>query len=106
MQVGITLATWFKDETQRIYRLLTESSEARYFRQVAEWIEHHGGTIRSRDVVAGRRDIETAEQADDLLQGMVNAGFGSWRMIPSGDRGGRATREFVLFPAARPDADI
>lgn len=89
----------FKDETQRIYHLLTESQSDRDLRQAAEWIRQHGGTVRARDLVSGRRDIIDVEQADDLLQRLVNAGFGSWRMVASGERGGRPTMEFSLFHA-------
>ena len=99
MESGITLASWFKDETQRIYHLLTESQGDRDLRQAAEWIRQHGGTVRARDLVSGRRDIRDVEQADDLLQRLVNAGFGYWRMVASGERGGRPTMEFSLFNA-------
>ena len=97
MTSGITLASWFKDETQRVYRLLTESQDNRDLRQVAEWIQQHGGTVRARDLVSGRRDIESTEQADDLLQQLVENHFGSWRTVGSTERGGRPTREFSLF---------
>lgn len=98
MTSGITLATWFKDETQRIYRLLKESQSDRDLRQAAHWNEQHGGTVRARDLVSGRRDITDAEQADDLLQRLVNAGFGMWKRVQSGERGGRSTMEFSLYP--------
>jgi len=97
MTSGITLASCFKDETQRVYRLLTESKDSRDLRQVAEWIQQHGGTVRARDLVSGRRDIESTEQADDLLQRLVENHFGSWRTVGSTERGGRPTREFSLF---------
>lgn len=98
MVSGVTLASWFKDEIQRIYRLLKESQGDRDLRQAAQWIEQQGGTIRARDLVSGRRDITDAEQADDLLQRLVNAGFGSWKRVQSGERGGRSTIEFSLYP--------
>jgi len=53
--------------------------------------------------VSGRRDIESTEQADDLLQRLVENHFGSWRTVVSTERGGRPTREFSLFAAV--DAD-
>ena len=99
MASGVTLASWFKDETQRIYRLLTESQDDRDLRQAADWIRQHGGTVRARDLVSGRRDIADSEQADDLLQRLVTAGLGSWRMVASGERGGRPTMEFSLHNA-------
>ena len=39
MRDGITLANWFKDETQRVYQLRTESPDTRQLRQAAEWIQ-------------------------------------------------------------------
>jgi hypothetical protein len=96
MTSGITLASWFKDETQRIYHLLTESQGDRDLRQAAEWIRQHGGTVRARDLVSGRRDITDVEQADDLLQQLVKAEFGFWRMVASGERGGQPTMECCL----------
>ena len=97
MRDGITLANWFKDETQRVYQLLTESQDSRYLRQVAEWIQQRGGTVRARDLVSGRRDIESTEQADELLQRLVENHFGSWRTVAPTERGGRPTRELMLF---------
>ena len=98
MASGITLASWFKDETQRIYRLLKESQGDHDLRQAAHWIEQQGGTVRARDLVSGRRDIADSEQAESLLHQLVNAGFGSWNRVQSGERGGRPTMEFSLYP--------
>ena len=103
MTSGITLATWFKDETLRVYRLLTESQDSRDLRQAAEWIQQRGGTVRARDLVSGRKGIESTEQADDLLQRLVDNDFGSWSPVPSTERGGRPTREFTLFAVVNPD---
>ncbi len=98
MSAGVTLATWFKNETERVYRLLTEPKNDRDLRQAAHWIEQQGGTVRTRDLVSGRRDITDSEEADSLLQRLVNAGFGSWKRVQSTERGGRPTMEFKLYP--------
>ncbi len=42
MQAALELAQWFKNETQRIYRLLTVSPTERHLLHVAEWIESRG----------------------------------------------------------------
>jgi hypothetical protein len=97
MESGVVLASWFKDEILRIFRLLTESQKDRDLRQAAEWIDQQGGTVRARDLVSRRRDIQNTEQAESLLQSLVNEGFGSCRMVASGERGGRPTMEFRLF---------
>ena len=96
MAAGIALAEWFKSETARIQSLLMESTDERELRQLAEWIQGRGGTIRERDVVAGRRSVVDTSQANLLLQMLVSAGYGQWRDIRPGESGGRPTREFVL----------
>ena len=103
MRDGITLATWFKDETQRVYRLLTESQDSRELRQAAEWIQQRGGIVRARDLVAGRRDIADIDQAETILQRLVESHFGTWKSVASTERGGRPTREFTLFASALAD---
>jgi len=89
MQSAIVLAEWFKTETLRIGRLLSEPDEAREQRHLASWIHSRGGTITARDLFRLRRDIATTDQAEALLIGLVAAGFGSWRGI-------HRSREFVL----------
>jgi len=96
MAAGIALAEWFKSETARIQSLLSESTEERELRQLAEWILQRGGKVRERDVVAGRRTVQTTGQAELLLQSLVSAGYGDWQSVPTNECGGRPTREFVL----------
>lgn len=96
MAAGIALAEWGKAETQRIQYLLSESAEEREQRQLAEWIRQRGGRVRERDLVSGRRDTTTTEQAEIRLLALVDAGFGEWREVPASESGGRPTREFVL----------
>ena len=103
MRAGVTLATWFKNETERVYRLLAEDKDDRNLRQAANWIEQRGGTIRVRDLVSGRRDIKTVAEAESLLHQLEKAGFGFWKQVPAGELGGRATMEFTLFEAANED---
>jgi hypothetical protein len=89
MRAAIVLAEWFKTETLRIGRLLSESDEARELRHLAGWIRLYGGTITARDLFRNRRDIQTTEQAESLLIELVTAGLGSWRGI-------HKSRAFVL----------
>ena len=95
MQTGVTLATWFKHETERVYKVLSESAGQRRLRQIADWIRQRGGRVRSREVVAGRRDVANSDDADELLATLVSKGFGRWDSV-RGERG-PGTREFVLF---------
>jgi len=96
MRAGIELATWFKNETLRVYRRMAESSDQRRRRELCEWIAQKGGRVRSRELVSGRRDVKTATDADGQLQELVNAGLGRWETIQN--ISGPAAREFVLFP--------
>ncbi len=89
MRAAIVLAEWFKTETLRIGRLLSEPDEVRELRHLAGWIRSHGGAITARDLGKYRRDIQTSDKAESLLLAMVEAGFGSWRGI-------HRSREFVL----------
>ena len=94
MNAGIVMAEWFKSETQRVYRLLGESQQNREQNQLVEWIRQRGGRIRPRDLLNGRREIETAEDAENLLTSLVKAGFGRWEY--STNQRGPAARELVL----------
>ncbi|GAB5439735.1 MAG: hypothetical protein Fues2KO_00840 [Fuerstiella sp.] len=100
MQSGIALVEWFKRETERIQILIAESAEERELRRLAEYIDHRGGRMRERDLITYRRDITSQGGAELRLQALVSAGFGEWIDVPSGPRGGRPTREFVLHSAS------
>lgn len=96
MTAGVEMARWFKNEVRRVYGLLGESQEKRDQRQVVDWIRTtKGGRVRPRDVLNGRREIETAEDADKLLSTLAKQGFGSWHY--STNQRGPTAREFVLF---------
>jgi hypothetical protein len=100
MDRAIRLADWFKYETRRVYRLLSEPVEDRVIRQADErltaWLRRHGGNAAARDVVAGCRWIGNVEAAESALARLVEAGVGSWDDRPPGERGGRPARVFVL----------
>ncbi len=93
MQAAINLAEWFKHETLRIGRLLSEPEKVRSSRHLVDWIRTHGGAITARDLCRNRRDIQSTEQAELLLIELVGAGLGSWRAI-------HRSREFVLNDSA------
>ncbi len=103
MAAAIELVGWFKHETRRVYRLLAETAEDRATRQSGERLEvfvaGQGGTVAVRDVIAGVRSIEDAEQAEEALQRLVEAGRGRWIERRTTDKGGRPTRVFSLKAA-------
>lgn len=94
MESAIKLTAWFKNETLRVYHLITESPEERQHRELVVWIAKQGGRVRGRDLVTGRR-AKTVEQAEGQLEGLVKAGHGKWEQ--SSNITGPHAREFVLF---------
>lgn len=98
MQAAITLGEWFKTETLRINRLLTEDPETREARHLIDWIRSKGGTTTARDLCKSRRDIETAEEAELKLIHLVSIGAGQWKSL-------RTSREFFLFPVGMSAVD-
>ncbi len=94
---GADLSRWFLAETERVYAVLGESPEARVRRILTDWIRARGGRVTARDLARGPRAYRgnetTAEQA---LDGLVNAGWGTWEEAPPSEKGGRPTRRFVL----------
>ncbi len=105
MQSGVELARWFKNETQRIYGLLRESQDERDLRQIAHWIHLQGGTVRARDLISGRRDINNVEEAESLLRRLCETGYGHLQRKPPGKNGGRPSIEFTLYPESDVNAN-
>jgi len=104
MEAGIRLCEWFKRETTRVYAILKESDESREQRRLVEWIERKGGSVTARDLARGPRTYRgMPEAAEVALNDLVTAGRGTWEFVPSGEQGGRPTREFRLKPATQGD---
>jgi hypothetical protein len=93
---GIALAQWYGREAERIYQVLSETDEDRQRRQVLDLIRRRGGTITANDLRRRSRLFATSEDAERFLDGLVKAGYGSWRDAGQGEAGGRPTREFTL----------
>lgn len=95
---GISVARWFCSETERIYAILNESTEARDGRRLVELIERKGGSLTARDLQHGSRKYPNAAQAEAALDDLVTLGIGMWYERPTTGDGGRPTRAFVLHP--------
>jgi hypothetical protein len=89
MRSAIALAEWFKTETLRIGRALSESECLRDARQLAAWIQARGGRIKARDLCKLRRDIVSTDEAELKLIKLVELEFGTWQGV-------HKSREFVL----------
>ena len=96
MNAGIVLAKWFKHEARRVYALLDESDAERDQRRLVEWIGRKGGTVTAREVQQGCRWLKEPGAAEAALEGLVKAGRGTWRDVPTTAKGGRPSRAFVL----------
>lgn len=94
---GAELSRWFLAETERVYAVLGESPEARARRILSDWIRARGGRVTARDLARGPREYRGKEAvAEQALDGLVNAGWGTWDVAPPSEKGGRPTRRFVL----------
>jgi hypothetical protein len=111
VEAGVTLSRWFGQETERVYGVLSESSEERKLRELRHWIAEQGGRVSLRDLQRGPvRYRNDAVQAEVDLNELADAGLGSWAPVHTGARGGRPTHVFCLadspdFPIARRDSD-
>jgi hypothetical protein len=76
-QAGIELARWFGQELERNYQAGI-GSKADSLEAHLHWIRRtHPAGIDVRQLQQGRRSIRTAEQARQVLQGLLDAGYGT-----------------------------
>jgi hypothetical protein len=101
MVSGIELARWFEEEAVRIYAIIgacysdSERAEERRTRRVLDWIAKRGGRVTARELQQGKREFQTADDADKCLHALVAMGHGTWQPSPRG-AAGRPTRHFEL----------
>jgi hypothetical protein len=99
VQAGIALSRWFACEARRIYSTLSESTEERNRRQLLEWVESRGGKTTAKKLQnSNSRKYKTTNDATAALDGLVAGGYGRWVERPGTVRGGRPTKDFVLYP--------
>ena len=90
------MAEWFGHEARRVYAMLGESDEDRDQHRLAEWIDRKGGSVTIREVQQGHRRFTTADDTEDALHELVEAGYGNWEDVPTTPKGGRPSRAFNL----------
>ncbi len=96
---GVRLCHWFANEARRIYSILSESTEERETRRLAEFIHARGGQVTARALQkSNSRKYPTADAAEAALDALARDGLGAWSPSPTTERGGRPTRTFVLRP--------
>lgn len=98
VEAGIMLSKWFANEDRRIYAMLAESEEQRGLRRQVEFVQSRGGRITARELrQSNPRKYRTADDAEAALDLLVQSGWAEWQDRPTGDRGGRPTRECCLI---------
>jgi hypothetical protein len=104
IRAGIEIVEWAKNETRRIYAMLSEDDQDRERREVLELVERHGGSITVREM---QRALHhgTSEEAEEILAALALDGLGRWVDVPPGPKGGRPTSCFKLYGAGRPKTD-
>lgn len=101
IMAGIALSDWFGSEAKRVYGMFVESEHDGYLRELSNWIAKRGGQCTARDLQRGPRKYrQDADEADRVLCDLVNAGYGTWRPVPTTARGGHPTRTFCLLDVA------
>tara|TARA_Y100001934_G_C12365317_1_gene783123 strand:- start:271 stop:2631 length:2361 start_codon:yes stop_codon:yes gene_type:complete len=93
---GISLVSWFKNETKRIYGLMTESENIQDSRKVMNWIEQKGGAATIRDVMRVGLCGANSERLNKAFTTLIQSGIGSWQNVKPKPRGGRGTKLFIL----------
>lgn len=92
---GIALADWFTRETLRVYEALAGGGDP--LAELVEWIKRRGGRCTVRDVYNNlARYRGKAQQAEEDLQTLVDAGQGRWDHRGPGEDGGRPMSVFIL----------
>jgi 5S rRNA maturation endonuclease (ribonuclease M5) len=101
VRAGIEIVEWAKQETLRIYAMLSEDDQELEYREVLELVERRGGTITVRELQRAQHH-KNAEEAEELLRAMAADGLGRWVDLPPGPKGGRPTSCFQLYRGDQP----
>ena len=94
---GVLIVAWFKEELKRIYAVLREGELERQQRHLLDLVRSKGGKITSRQLMRSSRQFrESASNAEEALQELVDINWGRWENVPAGPEGGKPTRRFVI----------
>jgi hypothetical protein len=93
--IGIT--EWFKSELIRWYDAQKESRQESELHRLALWVKFRGGEVTGRELMrtGPKPRAKTAQEAEDRLNVLAQAGLGRWRLEKS-PAGGSPTHVFVL----------
>lgn len=106
MACAIQLTQWHRDETARVYTLMSETDDARRHRSLVEYIKNKmsaPGTITPRDLQRCRKTkYPSSERAEYALLELEKAGYGKLTHTKPGEAGGRPSTTFTLFEKYMP----
>lgn len=98
VEAGIKLSKWFANEDRRIYAMLAENEEQLALRRLVEYVQSRGGRMTSRELrQSNPRKYRTADDAEAALEMLVQSEWAKWQPRPTGEQGGRPTRECCLI---------
>jgi Protein of unknown function (DUF3987)/Bifunctional DNA primase/polymerase, N-terminal len=98
LDAGITLARWFADECERVYQMVAETSDDEHSRRLVEYIRGRGGHITAKELQQSNgKKYPSSQIAEEQLEALVKANAGLWQPRNATERGGRPTRDFVLY---------
>jgi DNA polymerase I-like protein with 3'-5' exonuclease and polymerase domains len=100
MSNAVKLADWFIGESERVYQMLGETEEERTTRTLADQIHRKAAKLGGRISVkqlqnSNSRKYVTKQLAEQDLQLLVDAGFGTWTPPESTGKGGHAVAYYV-----------
>ena len=103
VESGIALSEWFCQEARRVYGVMSETDQQRQDRELVELVNRKGGSTTVRQLMRSTHRFATAEDAEAALDSLARNGWGRWRSIPSGPKGGAPTREFCCVTPSDTD---
>lgn len=97
ISAGVALSRWFGKEARRVYAVLKETGDEHDRRQLVELIDRIGGNVTVRDLMRGSRAYRgCAEEAESVLNELVNLDICTVETKPTTDAGGRPVKRYIL----------
>lgn len=97
MDAAITLTEWFKQESDRVYSLVSKRQDQTDCERLCDLISRRGGSITVRQLQrSNSKRYQSANSAEAALRELVNAGCGDWMLDDRASKQGRASKRFKL----------
>ncbi len=98
IEAGIALVRWFAAEGRRIYTALAESDDDKHTRRLIDLIRCKDGRITARELQrSNSRRYKSADDAEVVLDDLVQSGLAEWLDKPLTEKGGHPTRFLSLL---------